>query len=366
MQSRAAVLRDIDAPLTIEDIETGELAEGEILVRIKGVGICHTDVSAAHGVIPIPLPSVLGHEGAGVVEAVADGVEGIDVGDHVALSFGHCGECDLCLAGRPAYCEVFGALNYFGTRMDGTTTLSSGEEEVHGSWFAQSSFASYAIADQHNAVVVPKDLPIETLGPLGCGLQTGAGSVMNVLRAREGESIAIFGLGGVGLGALMAAKAIGCDPIIAIDLNDDRLALAKELGASHTFNPGATNDLIWDVMQVVAPGVDHSFDAVGIGTVTRQALELLRTPGHCATVGFQGLENEITIDQGHLLLGRTLSGVIEGDANPKELIPKLIALHREGKFPFDRLIRTYPIEEINQAIADADSGAVIKPVIVFD
>jgi aryl-alcohol dehydrogenase len=366
VKTQAAVLRDIGAPLTIEDIEVGELSDGEILVKIKGVGICHTDISAAHGVIPIPLPSVLGHEGSGVVEAIADDVEGIAVGDHVALSFGHCGECELCLAGRPAYCEVFGALNYFGTRLDGTTTLSQDEDELHGSWFSQSSFAGHAIASQHNAVVVPKDLPLEILGPLGCGLQTGAGSVINVLRPNKDDSIAIFGLGGVGLGALMAAKAIGCDPIIAIDLSTERMSLAMELGATHAFNPAETNDLVWDVMQVVAPGVHHSFDSVGTGPAIRQALELLRTPGHCASVGFQGLENEITIDQGHLLLGRTLSGVVEGDANPRELIPQLIAMYRGGGFPFDRLIKTYPLQEINQAIADSESGAVIKPVIVFD
>jgi aryl-alcohol dehydrogenase len=250
--------------------------------------------------------------------------------------------------------------------MDGTTTLGQNGEDVHGNWFGQSTFATYAIANQNNAVKVDADLPIEILGPLGCGLQTGAGSVWNVLRVKEGESIAIFGLGGVGLGALMAAKASGCDPIIAIDLNDDRLALAEELGATHTFNPTKHHDLVWDVMQVTAPGVHHSFDTTGLGPVIRQALELLRSPGHCATVGFQGLEHDITIDQGHLLLGRTLSGVVEGDSNPREMIPKMLDLYRDGKFPFDRLIQTFPLEQINEAIAASESGAVIKPVIVFD
>lgn len=366
MQTRAAVLRDDSPTLSIEDIELRDLVEGEILVKIKGVGICHTDISAAHGKIPVPLPTVLGHEGSGVVEAVADGVTKVAVGDHVALSFGNCGECDLCTAGRPAYCELFGALNYFGERMDGTTTLFKGEEEVHGSWFSQSSFAGYSIASEHNAVVVDKDLPLELLGPLGCGLQTGAGSVLNVLRVKAGESIAIMGMGGVGLGALMAAKAEGCDPIVAIDLSDERLEIAKGLGATHTFNPTKTKDLLWDIMGVTAPGLHHTFDTVGLGPVVRQCLEMLRTPGHCASVGFQGLENEITIDQGHLLIGRTLSGVIEGDANPHELIPTLIQMYRDGTFPFDKLIKTYPLDEINQAIADSESGAVIKPVIVFD
>jgi aryl-alcohol dehydrogenase len=366
MKTTAAVVRDTEAPMTIEEIEVGELSEGELLVKIAGVGICHTDISAAHGMIPIPLPTVLGHEGSGVVVAVADDVEGFEVGDHVAISFDHCGECSRCTGGHPAYCEVFGALNYFGTRMDGTTTLSKGEEEVHGNFFGQSSFAGHAICSKNNAVKVDKDLPLELLGPLGCGLQTGAGTVVNVLKAQPGQSIAIFGLGGVGLSAVMAAKAIGCDPIVVFDLNDKRIELAKELGATHGFNPSQHKDLVWDVMLVVAPGVDLSFDAVGFGPVIRQALEVLGSPGHCASVGFQGLENEITIDQGHLLLGRTFSGVIEGDAVPSEFIPKMIEWYKDGKFPFDRLIKTYKIDEINQAFADSESGDVIKPVIVFE
>ena len=244
--------------------------------------------------------------------------------------------------------------------------MSQGGEDVHGNWFGQSSFATYAIASARNAVKVPDDLPIELRGPLGCGLQTGAGSVLNVLGAKEGESIAVFGLGGVGLGGVMAAKAVGCDPIVAVDLNPERLEIAKELGATHAFNPKDTQDLVWEIMDVAAPGVHHSLDTVGLGPVIRQALEVLRTPGHCASVGFQGLENEITIDQGHLLVGRRLSGVVEGDADPKTFIPELLRLYREGAFPFDRLVKTFPFSEINAAIAASESGEVIKPVVVFD
>jgi aryl-alcohol dehydrogenase len=361
----AALLRDIGEPLVIEDVEISAPGEGEIRVKMRGVGICHTDISAAHGVIPLPLPAVLGHEGSGVVEAVGPDVEGFAVGDPVALSFDHCGECEQCEAGHPAYCELFGPLNYFCTRLDGTVTMQQDGEDVHGNWFGQSSFATYAIASAHNAVKVPDDLPLELLGPLGCGLQTGAGSVLNVLQAKEGESIAIFGLGGVGLGGLMAAKAVGCDPIVAVDLNPARLELAKELGATITVNPSESADLVWEVMDAAAPGVHHALDTVGISPVVRQALEVLRTPGHCATVGFQGLENEITIDQGHLLVGRRLSGVVEGDANPQAFIPELIELHREGKFPFERLVKTFPFDQINEAIAASEAGEVVKPVVLF-
>jgi aryl-alcohol dehydrogenase len=362
----AAVLRDVGAPLSLEEVQIDAPAEGEIRVRMRGVGICHTDISAAQGVIPVPLPAVLGHEGAGIVEAVGAGVEHLEVGDHVALSFDHCGECPHCEAKHPAYCDLFGPLNYFGTRLDGSVTMNQDGEDVHGNWFGQSSFATYAIASAHNAVKVPEDLPLELLGPLGCGLQTGAGSVLNVLKARPGESIAVFGLGGVGLGAVMAAKAAGCDPIIAVDLNPERLAMAKELGATHAVNPTETPDLLWTLIEISAPGVHHSFDAVGAGPVVRQALECLRPAGHCVTVGFQGLENEIVIDQGHLLIGRRLSGVVEGDSDPQTFIAELIALYREGRFPFDRLVKTFRFEDINEAIEASESGRVIKPVVTFD
>lgn len=365
MKATAALLKQPETELILEEVELDELRPDEVLVRMKGVGVCHTDIAAQEGVIPVPYPSVLGHEGSGVVEAVGAEVDGLAVGDPVALSFDHCGDCPQCADGHPAYCEVFGAKNYFGSRMDGTTTLKQGDGAVHGNWFGQSSFATYAIASRQNAVKVPDDVPLELLGPLGCGLQTGAGSVLNVLRPRAGEGIAIFGLGGVGLAALMAAEAVGCAPIVAVDINGARLEIAKELGATHTYNPTEHNDLVWDVMLDVAPGVHHSFDAVGAAPVIRQALEVLRSPGHCVTVGFQGLQHEITIDQGHLLLGRTLSGVVEGDANPHEFIPRMLDLHKAGKFPFDRLIKTFPFEEINEAIAASNSGEVIKPVLVF-
>jgi aryl-alcohol dehydrogenase len=366
VRATAALLEEVGAPFALADVELSVPAENEVLVRIHGAGICHTDISAAKGLVPILLPAVLGHEGSGVVEAVGPGVESLKVGDRVALSYGHCGDCPQCNSGHASYCELFGPLNYFGTRLDGSTTMRRGDEEVHGNWFGQSSFATHAIASVHNSVKVPDDLPLELLGPLGCGFQTGAGSVLNVLACKAGEGIILFGLGAVGMGALMAAKAVGCDPIIAVDINDERLAIATELGATDTINPVRTDDLLWRVQELAAPGLHYSFDAVGTGPVIRQALESLRSPGHCVTVGFQGLEHEITIDQGHLLLGRRLSGVIEGDADPQEFVPRLLELHREGKFPFDRLVQKFPFSQINEAFAAAESGRVIKPVLVFE
>ena len=203
---------------------------------------------------------------------------------------------------------------------------------------------------------MPADLPLERLGPFGCGLLTGAGAVLNVLRPRPAEGIAVFGAGTVGLAAVMAARAAGCDPIVAVDPNPARRALASELGATRTADPAALGRL----------RVHHAVDAVGTGAVVRQALEVLRSPGHCASVGFRGPRNEITIDQGHLLMGRRLSGVIEGDADPHAFIPELIALHRDGRFAFEPLMTTYAFGEINAAMDAAERGEVVKPVVVFD
>ena len=361
----AAVLEEVGEPLVLREVELDAPQEGEIRVKVVGAGICHTDVSGMAGAIPLPLPAVLGHEGSGIVEAVGPGVTEFAVGDRVAISYGHCRECQPCSEGHTAYCDLFAPLNYFGERIDGTVTMHAGEEEVHGNFFNQSTFATHAICGVTNAVRVPDDIPLELAGPLGCGFQTGAGSVLNVLEAKAGKGIIIFGIGAVGLGALMAAKAVGCDPIIAVDPNPKRLEVALELGATDTINPNETDDLLWRVQELAAPGLHYSFDAVGFGPVIRQALESLRTAGHCATVGFQGLEHEITIDQGHLLLGRRLSGVIEGDADPQTFIPQMIELHRAGKFPFDKLIKTFPFEEINDAVEAAHRGDVIKPVLVF-
>jgi aryl-alcohol dehydrogenase len=366
VRATVALLEEVGAPLRLVEVDLGPPVEGEILVRIVGAGICHTDITGAQGIFPLPLPTVLGHEGAGVIEAVGPGVDGLSVGDHVALSYGHCRECTVCNEGHTAYCELFAPLNYFGTRMDGTTTMKRGEEEVYGSFFSQSSFATHAIANATNAVKVSKDLPLELIGPLGCGFQTGAGSVINVLQVQAGKGIIIFGLGAVGMGAIMAAAAVGCSPIIGVDMNEERLALALELGATDTINPNEVDDFQWKVQELAAPGVHYAFDAVGAPSAIRGALEALRSPGHCATVGFQGLEHEITIDQGHLLLGRRLSGVIEGDADPQQFIPYLLDLHAAGKFPFDRLIKTFPFAQINEAIAAANAGEVIKPVLVFE
>ncbi|MEV6947882.1 NAD(P)-dependent alcohol dehydrogenase [Streptomyces sp. NPDC051172] len=356
-------------PLSLESVELGPLATDEILVRTAGVGVCHTDWTAAAGKVPLPTPFVLGHEGAGTVTAVGAKVSTLAVGDKVVLSFDACRSCPQCTAGHPAYCVLSAALNYTGTRPDGTTTMGLKGQPVHGSWFGQSSFATHAVASVRNAVKVPVGAdgpPLDILGPLGCGLLTGAGTVFRVLRPRPQQSIVVFGLGTVGLSAVMAAAVAGCDPLIGIDPNPLRRRTAEALGCTHTLDPAATEDIAWSLAEITGLGADFTVDTVGSGTVVRQALEALRTPGSCATLGLQALENDITIDQGHLLMGRTLTGVIEGDAEPRVLIPHLIDLWHQGRFPFDRLVERFPFHRVEDAVEAARTGKVVKPVLVFD
>jgi aryl-alcohol dehydrogenase len=355
----AAIVREPRGAVSVEPVSVDEPRAGEVLVRVAGVGICHTDLVAMQGRAGVPFPAVFGHEGAGVVERVGPGVDGLTAGDHVVLTFDSCGACDRCRAGRPAYCADFVRLNSSGARPDGSVTLTGGGEPVHGSFCGQSSFATHALASVRNAVRVDRDLPLELLGPLGCSVQTGAGAVLNVLRPPAGSSLAVFGAGAVGLAAVMAAAACGCDPIVAIEPDGRRRALAAELGATHAVE--ASDDL----RRIARGGIAFALEAVGAPEVVASAVRALASPGTCATVGFRGTPNPVTIDQGRLLYGRTLTGVIEGDADPQAFIPELIDMHRGGRLPFERLITTFPFAEIEEALRSAERGEVVKAVLTF-
>lgn len=361
----AAVLREQRGALSLETVEVALPTAGEVLVRMAGVGICHTDL----GVIAAPadgqLPIVLGHEGSGTVEAVGEGVTAVKVGDRVALSYASCGTCDICRRGLPMHCREFIARNLTGTRIDGTSPLTADGQSVLGAWFGQSSWSGLSITNERNCVVVDDDVPLELVGPLGCGIQTGAGAVLNTLKPEPGSSTAVFAVGSVGLAAILAAQTVDCATIIAVDIDDARLSRAEELGATHTVNSSKVDaaQAIIDITD--GRGAQYSVDCIGLPDAVRSALECLQTPGVCASVGFQGLPNQLTIDQGHLLFGRSLVGVIEGDAVPQEFVPRMLDLYRQGRFPFDELITTYPFEAINEALDDAHHAKVTKAVLTF-
>ncbi len=362
MKVQAAVIREFGAPFEVTTLDMAEPADDEVLVKLTAVGICHSDIATRNGAFGPPLPVVLGHEGSGVVERVGAKVTGLAPGDHVVLSYASCGACPACSEHAPQYCREFALRNFKGWRSNGEPTFREEAGPVYGGYFAQSSFATWAIATQRNTVKVDKALPLELLGPLGCGLQTGSGTVINTLKPKPGESIVVFGVGTVGMAALMAAKAVGCGTIIAVDVHDGRLELAKELGATATAR-GDDTELAKTLRGLLPPGgANYTIDTSGRPEIIRIATEALAVRGTCVVLAvIPG--KEATIAPGFLLSGRKLMGATEGDADPQDYIPEMLKLHAAGKFPFEKLVRFYTLDQINEAVADMHSGVTIKPIL---
>ena len=366
MQTRqitAAVVRKKGGPFQIETLSLEEPRSDEVLIRIVATGMCHTDMVARDQLYTVPIPVVLGHEGAGIVERVGGSVKKIAPGDHVVLTYMWCGHCEPCLKGHLTYCTNFYALNFGGAREDRSTATHDQQGVVHDHFFGQSSFGTYALAHERNVVKVPVNAPLELLGPLGCGIQTGAGAVMNALQIRPGSTFAAFGGGAVGLSAVMAARVAGATTIIAVDVVPSRLALAKELGATHIVNSKET-DPIEAVRKITGGGADFSLESSGRPAVLRQAIDALAIRGVCGIVGAPALGTEASFDvNGVMTAGKRIVGIVEGDSVPDLFIPSLVELYTQGRFPFDRLVKFYTLDQINQAAEDSEKGITIKPIV---
>lgn len=362
VQIRAAVARGPGQDLSIETITLDAPRPDEILVRVVATGVCHTDLVVMAGHLPTPMPVVLGHEGSGVVERVGSAVKKVKVGDHVVMTFNSCGTCPSCRDHDISYCYEFFPRNFFATRADGSVALNKGEERIHSNFFGQSSWASHAICHEANVVKVDAGAQLDLLGPLACGIQTGAGTVMNALKVQPGKSFVVFGAGSVGLSAVMGAVVQGATTIIAVDLHDSRLALAKELGATHVIN-AASADVVGQI-HALTGGVNYALDTTGLPAVIRQAVDALAPRGTCAILGAPMPGSEISVDNtGFMSMGKKLIGVVEGQSNPDTFIPTLISLWQAGRFPFDKLVRFYDFADINAAIHDSHSGKTIKAIL---
>jgi aryl-alcohol dehydrogenase len=363
----AAVVHEAGAPFSLEEIELDELRADEVLVRMVATGLCHTDLSVRAGYIPFPLPGVVGHEGAGIVEEVGAAVQRVRPGDHVLATLTSCGRCAHCRGGHPAYCFSFLPMNLLGgKRSDGSYTMYQGDQPLHGHFFGQSSFSRHAVVDERSLVTVDPSAPLDILAPLGCGIQTGAGAVLNTLRPEPGSTIVVFGVGGVGLAAIMGAALSGATRIVAVDLVASRLELARDLGATDTVDAGAV-DVVGAVRELTGGlGANYTVEATGNITVVDQAIQSLAPLGTCALIGAPPAGSAVPVNVQFMLDGRRLVGVTEGDTEPERFIPALVDLYEQGRLPVDRLIRHYPFEEIERAAADAHSGATIKPVLLFE
>ena len=358
----AAVLRQHNGPYNLEQIELDDPQDYEILVKVAGSGICHTDAFVASYMFGRP-NYILGHEGAGIVEKVGAKVTKFAPGDHVVGTFYSCGCCPTCKRGKPTYCLAGAKYNYSGRRGDMTFTTHKGNEEIYSAFFSQSSFATYMLTNEANTVKIREDVPIEIMGPLGCGVQTGAGAVINMLRPKVGSSIVVFGIGGVGLSAIMAAKLVGCSTIIAVGRRSDRLNLAKEVGATHIINSSEVEDPVAAIYEILPLGSDYAVDTSGKAPIARQAI--LSTNVRYGEVALIAVSNEpLDIPYDSIRMGRTVRGCMEGDAISDQFIPTLVDFYKEGRFPFDKMIKKYNLADIDQAFADMESGVTIKAVLI--
>lgn len=367
MEALAAVAREPHGAFTLDTIEIAEPRAGEVLVELQSVGICHTDLAARDGVLPISLPAVLGHEGCGIVVEVGPGVSKVAPGDRVGITFASCGDCPSCRDGEPSYCHFFTPLNYGGAQADGTKPLTLGGEEVFGSFFGQSSFATHALATERNVVKVRHDVPAEIVAPLGCGIQTGAGAVLNSLNCAPGSSVLVAGAGSVGLAAVMAAAVRGCTHIIAVEPHEARRALALELGATHVIDP-SVGPLADQVRALLPDGVDNAIDTSGNVGVIEGLVPCMTNRGKIGLIGVPA-DPAATVSLsiiGTLTLGLSVIGIIEGDSDPDVFVPELIEMYLSGKFPLDKLITTFPFGKINDAIDAQHRGEVVKPVLLHD
>ncbi|MGA2891466.1 MAG: NAD(P)-dependent alcohol dehydrogenase [Xanthobacteraceae bacterium] len=363
MQIKAAVVSERSGSFVIDTMELCEPRADELIVRVVASGMCQTDLHGRDGYYANPYPGVFGHEGSGVVHAVGSAVRSLAPGDHVVMSFPWCGCCPNCAEERHSYCVHARDLKMSGTRADGSTLLSKNGAPVYSAFFQQSSFGTFALTQERYAVKVRKDAPLELLGPLACSGQTGAGAVLNVMKPKPGDSFAVFGVGAVGLSALMAAKIAGCDPIIAVDVHAHRLALAAALGATHTIDHGDCSEVVSQIRAIAPTGVRYSVDTSALPVVFREATEALMPGGTCVLLGSARKGNEVSLEMPFLQEGRVVRGVIQGDSFPKNFIPRLVDLMMDGKFPIEKMIKFYDFADINLAAEESSAGIAIKPVL---
>lgn len=364
MEIKAAVTHAMGSPFVIEPVDLAEPKAGEMLVKIVACGICHTDEATQNAQLPTPLPAVLGHEGAGIVVKVGPGVTEFKPGDRAGFSFAFCGTCPSCRNGRVSSCNHFNEINFGGILREGSSRLSQKGQQL-SMFFGQSAFAQYAVVDAENAVKVPyDDIDLGIVAPLGCGIQTGAGTVLNRLKPEFGSSIVVFGCGTVGMSAIMAARIAGCSKIIGVGGNEKSLALALEAGATHVINRKKCDDIVGEIRRITGGGANYSVDTSGVADFVRKGLNCLAPRGVEAIVG---ITPPMEIDMfGELMAeGKTITGVIEGDAIPKVFIPQMLEYYRQGRFPVDKLMSFYPFEEINQALADFHNGKALKAVLRY-
>lgn len=366
MKIQAAVLYESKTPFVIEELTLQEPRDGEVLVKVVACGVCHSDYHLVAGTTQHPMPVVCGHEGAGVVEAVGAGVTRVRPGDHVALSWSpDCGECFYCRHGQPNLCDTFTGPIWAGTMLDGTPRLYRGKQPIYH-YCGLATFAEYVVVSQQSCIPIAKNVPLKVASLVGCAVATGVGAVMYTAGVRPGESVVVLGCGGVGLNMLQGAMLCGANPIIAVDVNEAKMQLARQFGATHTLY---SDDHLIEVVRDLTGGrgADHAFEAVGIPKLQELALEVARPGGTIVLAGLSPMGSATNLPGAIITRQeKTIKGSYYGSVNPSRDFPMLLDLYMAGKLKLDELVsREYPLSQINQAYDAMLGGEVARGVIVF-
>lgn len=374
MKTRAAILTVVGAPapyaqsrpLVIDEVDLAPPGDGEVLVRVRAAGLCHSDLSVINGDRPRPVPMALGHEAAGEVVECGRGVTDLKAGDHVVMVFvPSCGHCLPCAEGRPALCEPGAAANGAGTLFSGGRRISRGGVAVNHH-MGVSAFAEYAVVSRHSLVKIDSDLPLDIAALFGCAVLTGAGAVFNTARVMPGDSVAVIGLGGVGLNALLAAQVAGATKIIAVDRLDSKLALARQLGATHAFNADGP-DVVEQIREATKGGVDYAFEMAGSVRAMDMAYRITRRGGTTVTAGLSNPAHDFSLKHVSLVAEeRTIKGSYIGSCVPLRDVPRYIDLYQQGRLPVDRLMsEKIALDDINAAFDRLASGETVRQVLVI-
>ena len=363
---KAAVLYERKAPVKIDDVDIDPPKAGEVLVKIVANGVCHSDYSVMNGVLPLPLPTVLGHEGAGIVEEVGPGVTLVKPGDHVVLSaVSYCGHCFYCSVGEFPQCDSMAMAMVRGLMTDGTSRLHKNGKMIHP-MVGLASMAQYAVVAEIACIKIPQEVPLQTACLVGCGVMTGVGAAINTANVASGSSTVVIGCGGVGLNVLQGCVLAGAATIIAVDLLDNKLETAKQFGATHTINP-QRQDVVKTVRSLTeGRGADYAFEVIGLGKTIELAYACIRRRGMAVIVGAAAREDQVTLPAASFLSEKILKGSAYGSGRPRVDMPRLIDLYMKKKLKLDELItRTYPLEDVNEAMTALERGEVIRSVIVM-
>ncbi|WP_216828513.1 Zn-dependent alcohol dehydrogenase [Alkalihalobacterium elongatum] len=365
---KAAVLMDYGQKVSIEDVQLKSPKKEEVLVKIKAAGVCHSDLHVVQADLPLPVPMVLGHEGAGIVEEIGEGVTHVKKGDHVVLNWvPHCGKCYYCLKGRKDMCEHAQRSAEYGTLLDGTTRFYKGEQEIY-QFSMTGTFSEYTVVPANGVIPIRKDVPFPQAALVGCGALTGVGAVVNTAKVTPGSTVAVIGAGGVGLNVIQGAKLAGAVKIIAVDVVEEKFAMAKHFGATHTVN-GAEDDVIDAVLELTeGRGVDYSFEVIGRPETIAQSYNVLGKCGLGVVVGVAPPNVNVSINAFSLpSQGKTLTGSWYGQSNPAIDIPMLLDLYMAEKLKLNELISKtyYSLEGVNDAFDNLAAGKIARSILTI-